>query len=183
MASTVTTAGRKSATPRIRPSRAAAPLALLCLSACGYGFSSRANSHIESIAIPIFENKTLERGIEQEVADGIADAFLADKKLRVVDVKDADSVLLGTIERYERTPYSFDAQQNVREYKVELTLHVTYEDRKRNKIVWEETAMRPWGTYSVSASLPNGIEEERTARDRAVEKAAQDILIKTVQGW
>jgi outer membrane lipopolysaccharide assembly protein LptE/RlpB len=147
---------------------------------CGYSFSSRTNPHIKTIAVPIFQNTTLERGIEQRIADRVVDAFLADKSLRVVEEKDADSVILGTIERYDRSPYSYDTSQNVQEYKIELTLHVTYEDRTKNKVVWEERVMRSWGTYSVSTDLP---EEESMGQDRAIDKAAQDILIKTVRGW
>lgn len=165
--------------------RALAIVALVTLAAsgCGYSFSARTNPHIKTIAVPLFQNKTLEKGIEQRLADGIADAFLADKSLRVVEEKDADSVILGTIERYDRSPYSYDKNQSVQEYKVELTLHVAYEDRTKNKVVWEEAALRPWGTYSVSTTLAGGIEEEIVAQDRAIEKAAQDILIKTVRGW
>lgn len=164
------------------PTRVAA-LVLCAVSGCGYSFSARTNPHIQTIAVPIFENKTLEKGIEQQLADGITDAFLADKKLRVVEEKDADSVILGSIEHYQRTPYSYDRDQNVQEYKVEIIMRVAYEDRKKSKVLWEESAMRPWGTYSVSSSLPDGVEEEGAAVERAIAQAAQDILIKTVQGW
>ncbi len=159
------------------------PLLCLALISCGYSFSARTNPHIKTIAVPIFQNKTLEKGVEQRLADGVADAFLEDKSLRVVEEKDADSVILGTIERYDRSPYSYDKSQAVQEYKVEFVLRVSYEDRTKNKVVWEETALRPWGTYSVSSALAGGIEEEIVAQDRAIEKAAQDILIKTVRGW
>jgi outer membrane lipopolysaccharide assembly protein LptE/RlpB len=155
----------------------------LLTAGCGYSLSARTNPHITSIAIPIFENKTLEKGIEERLAEGLTDAFLADKKLRVVKEKDADSVILGTIERYDRTPFSYDKDQNVQEYRVDMQLRVVYEDRKKNRMVWEEEAMHAWGTYSVSAALPGGVEEERAAQDRAIKKAADDILIKTVQGW
>ncbi len=156
---------------------------LILLAGCGYSLSSRTNPHITSIAIPIFENKTLEKGIEERLAEGLTDAFLADKKLRVVKEKDADSVILGTIDRYVRTPFSYDKDQNVQEYKVEMMLRVVYEDRKKNRVVWEEKSLNAWGTYSVSGGLPAGVEEERAAQERAIKKAADDILIKTVQGW
>ena len=155
----------------------------ILLAGCGYSLSSRTNPHITSIAVPIFENKTLEKGIEERLAEGLTDAFLADKKIRVVKERDADSVILGTIAHYDRKPFSYDKDQNVQEYKVEMTLHVVYEDRKKNRVVWEEKAMHAWGTYSVSGGLPAGVEEERAAQDRAIKKAADDILIKTVQGW
>ena len=161
----------------------ACALAAASLAGCGYSLSSRTNPHITSIAVPIFENKTLEKGIEERLSDGITDAFLNDKKLRVVKEKDADSVILGTIERYDRTPFTYDKNQNVQEYKVTMTLHVVYEDRKKNRVVWEEKAMSAWGTYSASPLLPGGIEEEDAGQERAIQKAADDILIKTVQGW
>lgn len=150
---------------------------------CGYSLSARTNPHIATIAVPVFENTALEKGIEIALTDAVTNAFLADKKLRVVGEKDADSVLKGTLERYDRLPFSYDRDKNVQEYKVEIALHVTYEDRKKNRVVWEEKAMTAWGTYSVSPDLPGGVEEEAAAQKRAIERAAQDILIKTVQGW
>jgi outer membrane lipopolysaccharide assembly protein LptE/RlpB len=157
--------------------------ALAALSGCGYSFSSRSNPDVSSIAIPLFENQTLEKGIEDRLTDEISQAFLDDKKLRVVKEKNADSVLRGRIERYDRTPYSYDADRNVQEYKVDLTLSVLYENRKKNRPIWEDTAMHAWGTYSVSPLLPGGIEDEAKAQERAIAKAAEDILVKTVKGW
>jgi hypothetical protein len=193
MASTERTARNGSPRrPIRRRSAARRPFALLSLSSvvlsvaalgCGYSLSARTNPHIASVAIPIFENKTLESGLEEPLAKAVTDAFLEDKKLRVVKEKDADSVILGVIERYDRTPFSYDRDQNVQEYKVEITLRVTYEDRRKNRVAWEEPALGAWGTYSVSTSLPAGVEEERAAQERAFAKAAQDILIKAVQGW
>jgi hypothetical protein len=190
MASTGRRARKGSARPRTsaRSARRAAILIAVALpaaisSGCGYSFSSRTNPHLQTVAVPIFENRTLEPGVEERLADRITDVFLADKRLRVVKEKDADSVIEGSIERYDRSPFSYDKAQNVQEYRVEMTLHVLYEDRKKNRVVWEEKEMKAWGTYSVSADLPGGVEEESVAQTRAIEKAAQDILIKTVQGW
>ena len=82
---------------------------LLIIIACGvYTFSPSALGDIKSIAIPLFENQTLESGIEGKLADGLSDIFVNDNTLRVLPEGRSDSVLKGSIKSYQRDAYTWD---------------------------------------------------------------------------
>ena len=64
-------------------------LSLLCafvLIGCGvYSFSgSGLPSHIRTVAVPLFSNKSSEYGIKDDLTEGIIEALVSDGKLKVV---------------------------------------------------------------------------------------------------
>ncbi|MFH1278757.1 MAG: LptE family protein [Candidatus Eisenbacteria bacterium] len=151
--------------------------------ACGYGVSGKTNPHIKTIAVPIFQNDTLEKGIEETLTAEIIDVLQENRTLTLTQERNADSVLLGRIVDYKRTPYSYDTSENVQEYKVDILIAVEYEDRKKRKTLWKEDRMHQWATYFVVAAPGHDVEEEEDAQLRAIQKFAQDIKTKTVEGW
>jgi hypothetical protein len=56
----------------------------------------------------VFENETLRYDLEETFTKAVIDAFIEDNRLKVVDEKSADAVLLVTIQTFVRTPYSYD---------------------------------------------------------------------------
>lgn len=155
---------------------------------CGfYSFSGSSLSGLNTIGIPVFENQTLEYGISESLTDTLINLFVRDNTLKVTSEKKADSVLKGTILKYERMAYTFDANENVKEYKVRIFVAVSFEDKKHKKTLWEEKNMEGWGIYSAVAiptsSGADSIETEDMGKARATKKLAEDILNKTVKGW
>jgi hypothetical protein len=144
---------------------------------CGiYTFSPSALGGIKSIAIPLFENQTLEGGVAEELTDALAQGFVADNTLRVVPEGRSDSIIRGSVVLYEPAPYTYDETESVSEYIVRIEVDVQFVESKSDKIIWEER-LSNWGTYS---SLE---ETEDTGRDRAIAKLVEDILNRTVKGW
>jgi hypothetical protein len=146
-----------------------------------YGFSSSAQTHIKTIAIPILGNETLEYGAEIGVTDALIEQFTTDNTLRVVGEDEADSILRGAVVAYERPVVSYDAGGNPQEYKVRVVASLVYEDVTRTSTVWEGE-VEGWAVYSDSGGA-NELTTEDEARDVAFEKLAEDVLAKTVQGW
>lgn len=154
----------------------------LLLAGCGvYSFSPSVKTHISTIAVPVLSNETLEFGVEQDLTDALIMQFADDNTLRVVGEDVADSVLRGAVTVYERPVMSYDASGNPREYKVRVVARLGYEDRTREEVVWKED-VEGWAVYSVSGEGGDMTTEEE-AREAALEKLAQDVLSKTVQGW
>jgi len=155
---------------------------------CGfYSFSGSPLTGIKTIGIPVFENQTLEYGISESLTDTLINLFVRDNTLKMTNEKKADSVLKGTILKYERGAYTFDANESVKEYKVRIFVDVSFEDKKHKKTLWEQKNMEGWGVYSVVAiptsSGADSIETEDMGKARAIKKLAEDILNKTVKGW
>ena len=76
------------------------------LAGCGvYSFSSSSLGGVKTIAIPQFENKTLEYGVQEYLTAKVVESFIQDNSLKVVGLNDADAVLRGEVSRYERVAY------------------------------------------------------------------------------
>jgi hypothetical protein len=165
-----------------RPFAAAVTLLLLGLAGCGYySFSpSLQKGGAGSVAIPVLENETLEYGIETDVTETLIDVFTENGGLRVVGEGQADALMRGAVSLYERTVMSYDAQGDPREYKVRIVADLVYETISSREVIWEGAA-EGWAVYSTGGESENTTEDE--ARAEALEKLADDVLSKTVQGW
>lgn len=151
---------------------------LLLTSGCGvYSFSGSGLSGIKTIAIPLFDNQTQEYGIGEALTEKIAERFVQDNTLKVVNERSADSILRGVITRYTRESHTFDVEENIEEYMARIWVKLTFEEKKGKKVIWKEDNLLGWGIYSAQD------ETEDMGKERAIEKLAEDIVNKTVKRW
>ena len=162
--------------------RQAIPLLLLVLlpasGGCGYGLSPKLATHIKSVAVPTFQNETLEYGLEQEITQAVIDQFTEDNNLRVVSEDRADSVVYGVVKAYKRRVAGFSAEEIANEYEIAIILDVVVRDRVKSKELWKEAALARTTNYFVDQ-----VESEQEGREEAVKQIAEDIVARTVQGW
>lgn len=148
----------------------------LC-SGCGvYSFSGSGLTGIKSVAVPQFENQTVEYGIQEDLTAAVIDQLIADNTLKVVALADADAVLRGEVVGYERLAYTYDKSDNVQEYKINVTVNFTLE-KKDGKVVMSRERIIEYGIYSAAD------ESEIEGKARAVEKVARDIVDETTKSW
>jgi len=157
------------------------------LSGCAfYSFSPSVTGDIKTIAIVLFENQTQEFGITETLTQGITDGFIQDNSLKVTTPEKADALLSGTITGYDRKPYTFDQQENVKEYIIRIYVKASLEKAKNKEQVWAAEKLEGWGTFRIAGD-PNDPqlqpETEEVARQRAIAKLAEDIVNRTVKSW
>ncbi|MBD3235168.1 MAG: hypothetical protein GF330_00500 [Candidatus Eisenbacteria bacterium] len=162
-------------------------LALVACAGCGYSFSgSSLPGHIRSIAIPVLENESLDATIADEATRSLTDRFLEDNRLKIAGATRADCVLEGTVKRYERKVYSYDASENPEQYIVVIEVAVVLKDRVKNRDLWSDEALQATATYAADEAAgkddPNRTAEEE-ARLEALELLAQDVLARTLEQW
>jgi hypothetical protein len=152
---------------------------------CPYSFSgSSLPSHVKSIAIPVFDNESLDATIADEVTRGLLDHFLEDNRLKVVPESRADCVLEGSVTGYERRVYSYTPNQQPEEYIVVVSISVVLKDRVKNKDLWSDESLQATATYAATADASAGsADTEDEAREAAVVLLAQDILARTLEQW
>lgn len=151
----------------------------LLLGGCGaYSFSSSGASHLKTVAIPIFQDRTSEFGIKEELTDEVISQFTRDNTLRVTDRRNADSLIEGTVLSVEDRAGAFSSDERVSDIRIFLTVQVKYEDLKKRKTVWEENITQ-WGSFNPD----NSGEGRETGIRQAIEKIAQEILNKSVSDW
>jgi hypothetical protein len=149
-------------------------LATLALGCGHYSFSGSAATHLKTIAVPVFDDRTAEFGIKERLTNTIIDEFTRDNTLKISDRRVADSVLLGSLLRVEERAGVYSQNESVQEIRIYLTVQMKYEDLKKRKTVWE-AQITQFGNYTP----PN----RQDAIDEAVRKIANEVLNKTVSGW
>ena len=88
---------------------------------CGYQLAGK-ETHlppgVNSVAIPTLSNKTLEPGIETHFTQAFLKEFILDRRVKVVDRKEADSILEGTIKSFYLLSISYDKRVLPRNFRL-----------------------------------------------------------------
>jgi hypothetical protein len=165
----------------------------LLLSACGYTLVGRGTSlpsHINTISIPIFQNKSGEPNIEFEITNRIRDGFIEDGRLKMMGDGDSDLILNGEIIKYSLKPVAFDSKDNTTEYWVEIGVMIKLEDRRRpeqseggkNNVILQKELYTKWD-YKVSQSVTETDIQRLEAIRQAGKKLAQEIVSIVIEGF
>jgi len=156
-------------------------LASILLAGCSYySTSGSLPRHLKTVAIPLFENETMEYGISELVTDAVIDQLVQDNILKVVDEGRADSLLQGRIVRADDEPFTYTDQEKAQEYRFRMVAEISYYDVKRNRTIWEET-LEGWGTYDASSEADSDARE--VGKADASQMLAKEILDRTTSGW
>ena len=73
------------------------------LSSCGYSFGFKLPRGAKTLAVPIFENKTLIRAVEFEITNLLVEELKARSAVSVV-TSGGDAILSGQVAGYSKTP-------------------------------------------------------------------------------
>jgi len=146
---------------------------------CGiYTFSPSALGGIKSIAIPTFENRTTEYGLDDLLTQGISQAFVANNTLKVVPEAQADVIMRGAVTIYSHEPYTVTESESVEEYMCRIGLNIRVGYANSDKILWEDANLSDYGIYSIDDG-----ETQTDGNDRAIQKIVDEILNRTVKSW
>ena len=158
---------------------------IVCIAVLGgcYSFSARTDSHINSVAIPFFENKTTQFGLSEIITSEIARAFVEDGDLKVVDERAADAVLRGSITAYTVKAAVYDQTESVSKMRVNITLDLRYEDLIDNTVIWEQKGITKWGEYRLVADENEEVQSEEDGQNEAIQKIVDEIIARSIETW
>lgn len=145
------------------------------ISCSNYSFTGTGIPGVNSIAIPIFDDKSAEFQIQETLTNSIVENFLKDNTLKVRDLEEADSILRGTITRVEDRPIALGENERAQEFEFYIYVTVSYESKGRTKPIFTEN-FRGRGTYENPEDREEGINE-------AINKLSTDILNQVITGW
>ena len=152
---------------------------LLSTIGCSYSFSgSSVPSHLKTVAIPLFEDQSGfgEAGLRERLTQKLMELFINDNSLAIADRAISDAIVDGNIIAISDAPSVISPGEQVSKRRITMTVHVTFQDMKMRKKVWERDFSN-WGEYTM------GAETRTVALDQAITKITEDILIETVSGW
>jgi outer membrane lipopolysaccharide assembly protein LptE/RlpB len=158
------------------PAGAVLGLLVLLAGGCGYSLRGTLPAHIQTIAIPVFQNKTTEPGIETIVTRAVVEAFSTSGRLRVVRPEQADAILEGEVIDYDVQSIAFDPRSQARLYRLVVTMNLRLRDLVQNRLVFDQRAFRERADFRASEAVSETIVRE----DLGVRKAAQDIARSVV---
>jgi outer membrane lipopolysaccharide assembly protein LptE/RlpB len=150
------------------------------LAGCGYSFRGTLPEHIQTVAVPLFANKTGEPRIESLLTSAVVEAFSTNGRLRVVKREDADAILEGELVGYSLLSISYDSQANVRQYRLLLTMNLKLLDLRRSAVLFEEHGLREKADFQVMSAVSQTISVEETAVRTAAMEIARAIVSLTV---
>jgi len=150
------------------------------IAGCGYSFRGTLPDHIQTVAVPVFVNKTGEPRIESLLTNGVVEAFSTNGRLRVVKREDADAVLEGEVIGYSVQSISYDSQANVRQYRLTVTLNLKLLDMKKNAVLFEEHSLSEKADFQVMNAVSQTISVEETAVRTAATEIGRAIVSLTV---
>jgi outer membrane lipopolysaccharide assembly protein LptE/RlpB len=127
----------------------------LLILGCGYqlvGKETHLPPGVTSIAIPTFINQTLEPGIEVPFTQAFLREFILDRRVKVVDRKEADAFLEGIIKSYNFYAVAFDRSGLVLEYQTAVVADVTLK-KLNGEILWRQNDLSETSWYRASSNV------------------------------
>jgi outer membrane lipopolysaccharide assembly protein LptE/RlpB len=96
---------------------------------CGYqlvGKETHVPPGLTSVAIPTFANQTFEPGIEVPFTRGFLREFIRDRRIKVLDRREADSILEGVIKSFQiySVAYRRDSLEGDRPFGVKMVSNI-----------------------------------------------------------
>jgi outer membrane lipopolysaccharide assembly protein LptE/RlpB len=146
-------------------------LATAILNGCGYTTKGNLPSHIKSVAVPIFKNKTQQPAVESTITAAVVNAFTTSGKLKVVNIAEADSILEGEVVAYNVLTVSVDRRINVRQYRLVVTLNLQFRDVRQGGMLFRQEGLQEQADFTVPLQVSETISRE----EGAVRLASIDI--------
>ena len=160
-------------------------------SGCGYSFRADGRPvgiDISSLAIPLIESSSSDRGFESEFTAVLRNEFMSHGRVPLKDRNEAEMTLEGNIFEIDSQPLTYNSVQKSisgRVYTNETTssrrltlkLDIRLIENKTGKIVWRDNSMTEEESFSVTSDpLVN-----RHNRQEALKKIARLLSEKVYQ--
>ncbi|HUQ18011.1 MAG TPA: LPS assembly lipoprotein LptE [Gemmatimonadaceae bacterium] len=152
----------------------------LALSGCFYGFSGGGlPSHIHTVAIIPFDNRTANPELQRELAETLRDKLRDKLGLRDATEARANAIVRGTIQRYEADiPVGSSAnnkQATSAKRQLQITVDIEMVDQVTGKTLFTRKGLAETADYDERA--------ETTGRRQAMEQIVNQIVQGAQSQW
>ena len=155
--------------------------ALLLFTGCGYSQREPFPERYASVAVPIFENASFERGVEFDLAEALTKELRSRTPYTVRRSNIADTVIEGEISRIDRDMLSRREVGGVpQEIEVTVTIDFTWVDARTGETILERRGFEAVGRHIPTAPVGEPFE---VAQREAVERLARDVVTAMRSDW
>jgi hypothetical protein len=135
-----------------------------------------------TVAIEIFANKTTETDLGFDFTAALQRELCAKTPLRVADRGEADTLVNGAVEAFERIPLREFETDDVARYSIALTVSYTFTRLPtggvKERVVSSAKKLRRSAEYEVMSNIT-----EADARREAVRKIARKVVSHMFETW
>ena len=118
----------------MRTSRCILVAAILACAGCaGYSTESLIDPKYKTVYVQTFDNRSFYRGFEQSLTRELINKINSRTTLRIAPKDRADTIITGLISSFQQYVLTEDANDNVRELQVTLTVDMTWTDRRTGR--------------------------------------------------
>jgi len=151
---------------------------LLISSSCWYSFKGSLPSNLQTVAIPLFNDRSAYANVPELLTDGLINTFLEDNTLKIVNESNADLILNGTIQPIRQQAANVAAGEITTRVKLIVTVKAKCEDIRNSKILFDKNFTQ-YGFIDSNA----GMEARQVAIAEAIELITIDIFNATLGAW
>ena len=148
----------------------------LLASGCGYSLRGNLPEHLQTVAVPVFQNRTLVPAVENFMTTAVLNAFTTNGRLRVVGVNEADAILDGEITSYSLQAISYNAAANVTQYRLTLTLNLAFRDVRQNRVLLQRRGYSDRVDFAIPGTVAETIAQTETALQRVSTEIARTVV-------
>lgn len=161
--------------------------ASLMLTACasnpseGYSFSSNFDDSINTIAVPIFANNTLQRGLEVQLTESLNKQIRNRTPWVLADSSRADTTLQGVITFYELAQLSQTPGTGlVQEQTVRIRVNFEWRDNRTGDLLVGRNGFAATSTFVPQRGIGERLEH---GEREAIQELAEDIISQLRESW
>lgn len=161
----------------------------MLLTSCGYHTSNSAKVNlpagIQTIAVPIFTNKTQSYRAEVVLTQAVVREFTSRSQYHIVnqDNGTADAVLRGTVVTATTSPLTYDSQTGRQSSAiVQITMNIKLVDKK-GKTLFDNPNYSFREQYQVSREVTSFFDESPPAVDRLSRDFARTLVAEILEGF
>jgi hypothetical protein len=146
---------------------------------CGYTAKSIYPTGIETVAVPIWKNRTFRRGLEFRLSEAIDKNIESRTPYRLAPLSRADTELTGTITAMTEGVLSNSFQTNLpQETQITLVVNFTWRDLHSGKVL-----SRRINFATSSTEIPQIGQQLPDAEQIAVERMARAVVNQMQRSW
>ena len=157
-------------------------LVLTTASGCGYSQQEIYPDHVQTVAIPLFENRTFYQGVEFDLTEALVKEIELRTPYKVISNENAaDTRLAGTVRAIEQAQLRRRRPGGLpQEMEVTVTVDFEWRDLQTQDILAGAPGLAEVGTYLPSDPVSEPFE---IAQHDAVEKLAAAIVSRLQSDW
>ncbi len=155
---------------------------LIILFGCSYSVYSNTYPHLKKVRIAAFENRSSSFEIGENIFSGLNLQFRNDGRLKPV-TQDPDCLIEGVINSFEENIHSYDASNKIQDYRLTLSLSISFTDLSKNETIWENKALSLSQTYAVGQAATSKNKSREEATDALIKDLFDTIIRNSLERW